>query len=93
MSEEAVRVLLQTGGPLGGLLVISGFYILRLQKLLHEAQDARTRDAQAVTTTILNLVDKQHEQLGAVVKALDLNTTALRELRQLLSDELRRRTG
>ena len=90
MTDEVLKALLASGFP-GAIVIALALYLNQVQKKLTETQEARTRDAQQTVTTILGLVDKQHLQQDATIDALNENTAALRELRQLFAEELRRR--
>lgn len=83
--EPAVTKLLETAGLLGPILVLFGWYILskdreirELRIQLSEAQEARTKDAKAVVTELMELNDKW-------VAALNGNTSVLQETRTMLT--------
>lgn len=57
-------------GPLGIALAAVGFAFWKQSGELKEVQAARVEDAKKTVTTLLELVDKQHEAMEALSRAL-----------------------
>jgi hypothetical protein len=77
---------LQQLGAVGAVLIVAGIALKYLHTQLAEAQEKRIQDAQAATAKLLELVQKQHEQMMALVQAIDGNVDAIREIRILLDN-------
>lgn len=67
--DEIVSALI-ANGPLGAALAAVGFAYWRQAGELRDVQAARVEDAKKTVTTLLDLVDKQHEASGEVVRAV-----------------------
>lgn len=77
---------LQQLGAVGAVLIVAGIALKYLHGQLTDAQEKRIQDAQAATGKLLELVNKQHEQMMALVQAIDGNVDAIREIRLLLDN-------
>lgn len=86
MAENLLSSLLQNTGAAGAIVAGVGFVIRYLQQridskdtALTTAQDKRVTDAQAAAAKVMELVQKQHEQMA-------LLATALNDIRDTIAD-------
>jgi hypothetical protein len=81
MDAGAVDALL-SAGPLGAVIILLGYALVKVSSALKEVQDARVEDAKKVSQTLLDLNDKWVEAIGALTDAVKELKTAIAERRQ-----------
>lgn len=87
MAQEAALLgKLAEHGVLGIALAALGLYTWHLHKELRRVETERTRDAQAVTQTLIQLNDKWSGAVQALTTALSAQHTMLEKLEDLLRE-------
>jgi dihydrodipicolinate synthase/N-acetylneuraminate lyase len=93
VNDQIVTSLLQTYGATGAVLVAAGIALKALYAHLREVQEKRIQDAQAATAKLLEVVQHEHEQNAMLIRAIDGNADAIREVRMMLEGSLGNRTA
>lgn len=70
MGEATDKIMAQWGAA-GALLIVAGVWIGYLHRELRRAQEARVKDAQKVTQTLLELTKEWQEAIGALTSAIE----------------------
>jgi hypothetical protein len=78
---EAATELLKVA-IFGPIVVVLGWYVLRLHRDLRDAQEKRTLDAQKVADTLVVLTNKWNETVNTLGTAVRDLKTAVDELRR-----------
>jgi len=77
MDAQLIAALLQTGGPLGAILIVCGWALNRVHRQLSDAQEARIADAKlAAVARATELAEVQEKRISdaqaATAKLLEL---------------------
>lgn len=77
-------------GPLGAILIVMGWYILRQDKIIKELQEKRTSDAKEYAQQMLGMNDKWNGTLNAVANSMEAQRDLMGELREMVRETGRR---
>jgi hypothetical protein len=86
--NDALIQILQASGPVGAAVLAAGLVVNTLYKQLTQVQRDRIADAQLGTAKLLELVANQHKQQELLMRAIDGNADAVRELRVMIESVL-----
>lgn len=82
MTPELLELLVKLFGPVGIAMSGGGWLLHRYVIQLSEVQEKRIADSQLAMQRMVDLVNKQHEQMALVTSAIEGNASTIAEVRR-----------